>query len=137
MEKTVDFLTDLVDVATAGTAYLTAADTVKLIAIPAGAFVLQVLVRLERKGTLGANTFTLGDSVASDSFMDTANAIGTGGTNGTVFQMLKDDNNGPDNMLGYFYSAADYVLLTEATGNCDAKITVSVIMAMPFSKVTG
>ncbi len=130
IEKTVDFLTDFVD--SLGTAYLTAADAVKILTIPAYCFVLTVLVRLERKGTLGANTFTLGDSVASDSFMDTANAIGTGGTDGTVFQMLKDDNNGPDNMLGYFYTAEDYILLTEATGNCDAKITVSVVCLKPF-----
>jgi len=51
--------------------------------------------------------------------------------------MLKDDNNGPDNMLGYFYTADDYILLTEATGNCDAKLTVSAICCKPFSKVTG
>ena len=135
IENTVDFLTDFVD--SLGTAFLTAADSVKLIKIPKGLLALQCLIRLERKGTIGANTFTLGDSVASDSWMDTANLIGTTGTNGTVFQALKDDNNGPDNMLGYFYTADDYVLLTEATSNCDAKLTVALIGIQVFSKITG
>lgn len=130
MEKTIDFKTCFVD--SLGTAYLTSGDDVKLLKIPAYALVLQVLVRLERKGTIGASTFTLGDSVASDSFMDTANAIGTGGTNATVFQMLKDDNNGPDNMLGYFYTADNYILLTLAGANDNSKITVSVICCKPF-----
>jgi len=135
IENIVDFKTAFV--ASLGTAYLTSGDAVKLIKIPKSCFAVQCLVRLERKGTIGASTFTLGDSVASDSYMDTANAIGTGGTDATVFQTLKDDNNGPDNMLGYFYTADDYVLLTLAGANDNSKITVSLICIKPFSKVTG
>jgi len=135
IENIVDFKTCFVG--SLGTAYITSGDSCKLIKIPKSAFVTQVLVRLERKGDIGASTFTLGDSVASDSWMDTANAIGSGGTNGTVFQMLVDDNNGANSMNGYFYTADDYILMTIAGANDNSKITVAAICTMPFSKATG
>lgn len=124
---------NIIDFATALSAgYLLSTDTAKVMDIEAGWVVLQAFIKVIRKGTIGATTATLGDSIASDSFMDTANAIGTGATNGTVFQMLKDDNNGPDNMLGYYYTADDYLLLTPSAANFDGKLHFSMLFVKPF-----
>lgn len=136
IQKNIDFKTDLLGLATAATAYLTYTDTINVMQIPAGAFILCALVRLERKGTLGATTFQLGYTSNATSLMATANLIGVGGTNGTVFQTLYTDTLNFNTMQGLMFTTQNYLLMTPATANFDGRLTFSLIMAMPFDKVT-
>jgi len=104
-------------------------DTNKVMIIAAGWNVHKVWVKLITKGITNATTLTVEDS-ATTTWIAAGKAIGTGGTNGTLFETAHSDGYGSDNYAGgHIYSTADYLQFVLNTtcvyGICDVYALVS------------